>query len=146
MNESDFIELNEHLQEVRPIFDSFNERNNFVYVDRKALGRYPRIRIERNGSTNIWFDLWMEYDEEGNKFEVFRYDLPYELSAGAYVDVQEASTNGVRFQKCIQCFSGKPFNQIGVDLASEMQKQLCILEEWDVQYLKDKGERIRLGG
>jgi len=145
MNETDFISLNEHLQEVRPIFDDFNARNGFVYVDQKSLGRYPRIRIERTGVTKIWFDLWMESDASGHRFQEFKRDLPYELSAGAYVDVQDGSKCGVRFQKCFQCFSGKPFDQIGSALESEMQKHLCTLETWELQYLKDEGEKIQLG-
>jgi hypothetical protein len=145
MNEADFAALNEHLKEVRPIFDDFCARNGFVYVNRKSLGRYPRIRIERLGATKIWFDLWMEFDKDGHRVEQFRRDLPYELSAGAYVDVQDGSKHGTRFQKAIQCFFGKPFDQVGAVLQSEMQKHLGTLEAWDVQYLKDNGKKVQLG-
>src|SRR6516165_5430607 len=69
MNEADFAALNEHLEELRPIFDAFCARHRFVYGDRKSLGRYPRIRIEKTGATKIWFDLWMECDKEGQRFE-----------------------------------------------------------------------------
>jgi hypothetical protein len=149
MNEADYFAaldaLNEHLQEVRPIFDEFCACNGFVYVDRRSLGRYPRIRIERPGETTIWFDLWMEFDQDGHRFERFRRDLPYELSAGAYVDMQDGSKHGTRFQKAVQCFSGKPFDQIGALLKGEMEKHLQSLEAWDMQYLKDHGEKVRLG-
>lgn len=145
LNEAGFAALNEHLQEVRPIFDDFCSKNGFVYVDRKSLGRYPRIRIERSGVTKIWFDLWMELDKDGHRVEQFRRDLPYELSAGAYVDVQDGSKYGIRFSKCFQCFSGKPFDQIGAVLESEMKKHLRTLEEWDTQYLKDNGKKVHLG-
>lgn len=145
MNEADFAALNEHLKEIRPIFDDFCARNGFVYVDRKSLGRYPRIRIERPGKTNIWFDLWMEFDKNGQRVERFKRDLPYELSAGAYVDVQDGSKFGTRFQKAIQCFSGKPFNQISALLQSEMETKLPTLEAWDAQYLEDNGEKVNLG-
>jgi hypothetical protein len=145
MNETDFAALNEHLQEVRPIFDDFCARNGFVYVDRKSLGRYPRIRIERPGATKLWFDLWMELHKVGHRVEQFRRDLPYELSAGAYLDVQDGSKYGTRFQKAILCFSGKPFDQVGAVLQREMQKHLRTLEAWDVQYLKDNGNKVQLG-
>jgi len=145
LNEAGFAALNEHLQEVRPIFDDFCSKNGFVYVDRKSLGRYPRIRIERSGVTKIWFDLWMELDKDGHRVEQFRRDLPYELSAGAYVDVQDGSKYGIRFSKCFQCFSGKPFDQIGAVLESEMKKHLGTLEEWDTRYLKDNGKKVQLG-
>jgi hypothetical protein len=42
----DWVALNEHLAEVRPIFDAFCTRNRFAYVNRLSLGRYPRMRIE----------------------------------------------------------------------------------------------------
>ena len=145
MNEADFKTLNEHLQEVRPIFDDFCAQNGFAFVDRKSLGRYPRIRIERPGTTRIWFDLWMELDKDGHRVEHFRRDFPYELSAGAYVDVPDDSKHGTRFQKSFQCFSGKPFDQISAVLQGEMQTHLRTLEEWDVQYLKDKGKKVQLG-
>jgi hypothetical protein len=45
----------------------------------------------------------------------------------------------------IQCFSGKPFDQVGAVLQSEMQKHLPTLEAWDVQHLKDNGKKVQLG-
>lgn len=145
MNEADFVALRDHLQEVRPIFDDFCAKNGFVYVPRAAIGRYPRIRIERTGATKIWFDLWMEFDKDGHRFEQFRRDLPYELSAGAYIDVQDGSKHGTRFQKAIQCFSSRPFDQVGAVLQSEMEKHLPTLEGWDAQHLKQNGKQVKLG-
>ena len=145
MNEADFAALNEHLEEVRPIFDAFCARHGFVYVNRKSLGRYPRIRIERPGEPTIWFDLWMEFNKDGQRFEQFRRDLPYELSAGASLVVQDGSKYGIRFDKCFQYFSSKPFDQVGAVLQSEMEKHLPTLEGWNARYLKDNGEKVRLG-
>lgn len=144
MNEAAFAALNDHLKEVRPIFDDFCARHGFVPVNRAALGRYPRIRIERPGTVKIWFDLWMELDKEGRRFEQFRRDLPYELGAGGYVVVQDGSKYGTRFQRAIQCFSGKPFDEVGAVLHSEMENQLRALEAWDVQFLKNYGEKVPL--
>lgn len=87
----------------------------------------------------------MEFDKDGHRVEQFRRDLPYELSAGAYVDVQDGSKYGTRFDKCFQCFSGKPFDQVGAVLQSEMQKHLPTLEKWDAQYLKENGRKVQLG-
>ena len=145
MNEADFAALNEHLVEVRPIFDDFCARHGFAYVDSRSVGRYPRIRIERTGAVRIWFDLWMELDKDGHRIERFRRNLPYELSAGAYVDVQDGSKCGSRYQKAIQCFADKPFDQIGAVLRVEMEKHLPTLEGWDEQYLKAYGKKVRLG-
>ena len=145
MNEADFAALSEHLQEVRPIFDDFCARNEFVYVPRLAIGRYPRIRIIRDRLTTLYFDLWMDFDEHGSRFEKFRRDLPYSLYAGASIIEDDGSKHGIRFQKDITCFSGKPFDQVGPILQSEMAKYLPTLEAWDTQHLKDHGKKIQLG-
>ncbi len=143
--EAHFARLNEHLQEVRPVFDDFCAQHGFSYVNRKALGRYPRIRIDKAGAVTIWFDLWMELDDGGHRFTEFSRDLPYELAAGAHAVVPDASKYGIRFQKAIQCFAHKPFCEVGSILRSEMEKYLPIVEQWDLQYLKDHGTRIQLG-
>ena len=145
MNEADFAALNEHVQEVRSIFDEFCARHGFMYVNRQALGRYPRIRIQRGDAPTLWFDLSMGLDKDGHRFERFRRDLPYELDAGANVDVPDGSKYGTRFQKGLRCFSGKPFDQVAAVLQSEMQRHLRTMEEWSVQYLKENGQKVQLG-
>jgi hypothetical protein len=149
MNETDYFAaidaLNEHLQEVQPIFDDFCARNGFVYVPRLAIGRYPRIRITRERLTTLYFDLQMELDEKGRRFEKFRRDLPYALYAGASIAENDGSKYGLRFQKSLICFSGKPFDQVGAVLRSEMEKYLPTLESWDAQYLKENGKKVKLG-
>jgi hypothetical protein len=147
--EAHFAALREHLQEVRPIFDEFCARHSFVYASQSSLGRYPRIRIVRPGLykddiIELWFDLWMGLDEKGNYFEEFRRDLPYDLGAGAYINVSDDSGHTSRVGIRFACFSGKPFDQVGAVLQGEMQKHLVTLEKWDVQYLKDHGERVQL--
>jgi hypothetical protein len=61
MNEAEmkahFEALNAHLLELRPIFDEFCDCHGFHYLDQVAVGRYPRIRIERRGPINLYFDL-----------------------------------------------------------------------------------------
>jgi len=144
MNEADFDALSEHLKEVRPIFDRFCAANGFVYVPQLAIGRYPRIRIERPGAIKLWFDLWMELDASGRRFERFVRDLPYELSAGASLIVQDGSKNRIRVQKAIQCFSDRPFHKISAILLSEMQEHLHTIEAWNAEYLHKNGMKIPL--
>jgi len=67
------------------------------------------------------------------------------LYAGASVTEDDGSKYGVRFQKGFVCFSGKPFDEVGAVLQSEMEKHLPTLEAWDAQYLKDHGEKVQLG-
>lgn len=136
-----FAALNEHLEEVRPIFDEFCGRHGFVYVNRKSLGRYPRVRIERAVATKIWFDLSMGCDKNGRPYDHFRRDLPYDLWAGASVVIQDGSKYGTRFGKWFACFSGRPFDQVGGVLLSEMERHLPTLEAWDETYLKANGEK-----
>jgi hypothetical protein len=140
-----FAALNEHLKEVQPIFDDFCTQKGFAYVDRRSLGRFPRMRIKREGTTNIWIELWMEWDKDGHRIEVFKRDLPYSLSAGSDVDVPDGSKDGVRYGIAFRCFSGIPFDKVSAVLRSEMHKALDTLEKFDVQYLKDKGEKTNLG-
>ena len=144
MNEPDFIKLNEHLKELKPIFDAFCLRHGFAYVSRTAIGRYPRVRIERSGPITLWFDLWMELDENGRRYEQFRHDLPYELSSGAYIDALQHSKHGIRYQISELRFSGKPFAEVGAVLLKEMEDQLQILDKWDDRYLLDKGIKVEL--
>ncbi len=140
-----FAALNQHLEEVRPVFDEFCARHGFVYVDRIALGRYPRIRIEKVGTSTIWFDLSMDLDETGQRFEQFRRDRPYGLGAGACLDVPDGSKYGTRFWKTLTCFSGVPFDQVPGTLQGELETHLRTVSTWDAEYLKLHGERMQLG-
>jgi len=145
LDEAGLEELNEHLSEVRPIFDSFCARHGFVYVNRTALGRYPRIRIEKTVAVTIWFDLWMGLDEGEKRFELFNPDLPYDLSAGAYVIVEDRSKHGTRYDITIACFLGKPFRDVPGILEREMERHLSTLEKWDAGRLIAQGRKVKLG-
>jgi len=145
MTEADFATLGDHLLELRPIFDEFCARRGFSYVDPRSLGRYPRIRIERAAAVTHWFDLWMELDATGHRFERFRRDLPYELSAGAFLDVADGSRYGHRFHHVVQCFAAMPFNQVAGTLPGEFERQLPVLETWDGSFLREHGQRVQLG-
>jgi hypothetical protein len=144
MNESDFDALNEHLGEVRPLFDQFCSQNGFRFVSRLAIGRYPRIRIEKPGSPKLWFDFRMELDLKGRRFERFSRGLPYELAAGAYIVVNDEQERKVRFQKSIQCFAGKLFDQVHSTLPHDLRNGLQIVESWDSAYLRQNGARVQL--
>ncbi len=74
--------LREHLKNLYPIFDQFCENFCFEYATPSSIGRYPRIRVEQKTSNiKLWLDLWMEFDEQGRRFQVFNPYLSYELSA-----------------------------------------------------------------
>lgn len=144
MNESDFDALNEHLLKVRPLFDEFCARNSFNYVPRVAIGRYPRIRIQKYDSPKLWFDFSISTDPGGHRFEIFNRELPYELAAGAYIVLRDEFERKVRFQKEIRCFSGMPFDQVHTILRAELQKNLQIIEKWNAANLRSDGIRVHL--
>jgi len=139
-----FDALNEHLLEVMPIVDDFCTRQGFFYLHRKAIGRYPRIRIERPGTPTIWFDLWMELDADGCRYEHFNPKLPYELGAGAYVDVAALADPGRRYVKTFACFRHVPFEEIPGCLMGALEEHLKTLVLWDESYLRKYGMQIDL--
>ena len=143
--EAHFAALREHLSEVRPSFDAFCARHGFEYV-RGGLGRYPRIRIERVDERTLWFDLSMGLDAQGRRFESFERDRPYELGAGACLDVRDGPKHGTRYCKSVMCFEGVPFEQVGAMLLTEMEKYLPLVGQWTAQYLRESGMKVKLGG
>ena len=145
MTEHDFDTLRLHLREVRPIFAAFCASHEFEPVSEISLGRYPRIRVQRSGTVTLWFDLWMELGANGRRFQSFKPDLPYELAAGAYVDVPDGSKFSVRFQKSIQIFSGRPFETVNSVLSIELKKHIMLIEQFDLEYLQTCGQRVPLG-
>lgn len=110
--EAHFAKLNEHLAEVRPVFDGFCERHGFEFANRLSIGRYPRIRISRTRRTNIWFDLMMGLDESGRRFGSFWRGAPYDFGGGAFISLNDGSKRGARFQKGLFSFEAKPFDEV----------------------------------
>jgi len=87
----------------------------------------------------------MQLDKDGHRIEKFSPDVAYELSAGAYIDVVDESRYGFRYQKALQCFSGRPFFEVPETIEAEMEKHLCRLKKWDADYLRTNGDRVQLG-
>lgn len=146
MDESDYLALNQHLEEVLPIISRFNKLHDFSMVDRISLGRYPRIRIQKSTPLCIWFELWMKLDKDGRHYEEFRRDIPYELSAGAFTDIHEGSKDRFRYAKSFVCFNDLPFDQVSSVLEKALLKDLPTLDGWNAEYLVRTGEKIKLGG
>ena len=145
MTEEEFDKLREHLGRVRPIVDEFCSSNGYCHVDPRSIGRYPRIRIEKPGEVTTWLDLWMELDKDGNRYESFFEDVPYELAAGAHLHVEDGTQYGHRFQKSLAVFSGRPFKDVPESLLEELRKGAAEIEEWTAEMLREKGERVQLG-
>ncbi|WLQ16773.1 hypothetical protein O5O45_12675 [Hahella aquimaris] len=146
MNERQFEELNEHLKRVMPCVNRFCEVAGYEYVDRRALGRYPRIRIQRPGEICRWIELWMELDENGDRYERFFDDIPYELSAGAKVEIADGTPYGHRYFKTFVLFSRKPFREVPQTLEGQLRKAHVLLSGWDKTFVLTHGRKVVLGG
>ena len=149
MNEAEFHahfdSLNEHLGEVRPIFDDFCNSHGFSYAERSSIGRYPRIRIGRPGSPRIWFDLMMELDPDGRRYEHFTRASLYEMGAGATLDIEDSPNHGTRHAITFWCFKSKPFDQIGAILKDQLEMHLKTLAGWDAGYILRNGKTTTFG-
>ncbi len=130
---------------VRPIIDEFCHAHGFDYVNPLSLGRYPRIRIEKAGEINRWFDLWMALDKDGKRFEKYFDDVPYDLSAGGYADFKDKTPHGHRYQQAYLCFTAKPFREVPAILHAELEKNLKIVEAWTMETLMKEGKKVQLG-
>jgi hypothetical protein len=145
MRQQSFEKLREHLDLVRPIFKDFCLLSGYQTVNPTSIGRYPRIRVEKPGAINRWLDLWMELDENGNRFEHFFETIPYELSAGAYFDVKDDTKYGHRYQKSFVIFSGKHFNTVPETLLEDLLATALELKDWTIEMLKTEGMKVQLG-
>lgn len=145
MNEKQFEQLRLHLGRVLPNIENFCIEAGYEFVNQKSLGRYPRIRIERTGEINRWIELWMELDEDGNRYEHYFEEIPYELSAGAYINIPDHTEYGHRFQKSFLLFSRKKFKDIPTIITTELKKANEKLAGWNRNILINEGKRVDFG-
>lgn len=124
--------LGPELDTLRPIFDHFCARHDFVYAPKLSLGTYPRIRVQRGDAPTLWIDLWMELDGNGERFVEYTPDLPYELSAGSFLD-----RDATRYSEKRQCISNISLAALREILAAELERALALITPWDAAYLVD---------
>lgn len=148
VSEGEFFEkiarLRDHLQRVEPIISGFCADHGFERANPTSIGRYPRIRIEKFDGVHRWFDLWMEFDREGQRYTEFFRAIPYELSAGCFVDCPDETGCTHRFSKCYACFGDKPFELVPAILREELEKNLEVINSWTAEFLKAEGRRQEL--
>ncbi len=139
MTEQDFEDLAVHLHALEPAFESFCSKYGFMRVW-GALGRYPRIRIERETDITVWFDLWMSLTPDGEKYARFFDSIPYDLSGGANVMVESSNPYGRMCHVAFSIWDRKPFSEITLaSLFDAMAHFLPQLETWDVERLRSHG-------
>jgi hypothetical protein len=61
------------------------------------------------------------------------------MGAGAWID-----EGNLRFSKGIWCFKSIPFRKVVQILASEFEKAIEVVGEWDAEYLRQSGERSKI--
>jgi len=145
MTEEDFIKLRVHLEHIRPLVDQFCKKHGFQRIEGSSVGRYPRIRLQRCDGITLWLDLWMGLDSEGQRFNRFRPDIPYELSAGAFVDEQSENGDSWRFQKSFVIWQALPFSNVADALSEALETGVATLQQWDLAFLHKEGLRVELG-
>ena len=146
MSEDDFIKLREHLKLIQPYFDDFVDDYKYEYANPKSLGRYPRLRINKNDNYHKWIELCMCLDDDGKRYEKFFEKIPYELSAGVYVKKNDLLKQQYRYQISTSIYDRKPFNQVSGSIVDDFKKCKAWLDGWDKESIMKEGVRVKLGG
>jgi hypothetical protein len=129
-----FAQLREHLSALNPMFERFCKEHG--YEERTtALGRYPRRYIQRLGEVNLFFDLQMDLDSEGEYFQQFDPSLPYSMGGGAWFDVEH-----VRHSIGFLCFQKVPFFEVEKQLWNYLAAGHNKMAEWNKGYLLKEGK------
>lgn len=132
----EFARLCEHLSSLNPMFERFCRE--YGYEERTtALGRYPRRRICRYGEINLYFDLQMDLDEEGEFYQEFNPQIPYSMGAGAWVDIDLVRYGGIGFW----CFQKLPFSDVEKQLWGCLVAGQSKMSDWNKDYLLKEGKK-----
>lgn len=138
-------ELSEHLASLIPAFNEFCSKHEYSFVDSRSLGRYPRVRVEKVGDVIAWFELWMCLDPEGNRYQSFSETIPFELSAGVYVDLKDEPPHGRRYYMAFPIWERRPFSSItSEELMRAMELNLSTLNVWSIEMLRANGKAVVL--
>ena len=130
-----FAHLREHLSSLNPMFERFCRE--YGYEERTtALGRYPRRRVCRYGEINLYLDLQMDLDEEGEFYQDFNSQLPYTMDAGAWLDI-----NRMRYGTGFLCFQKLPFSEVEKLLWNYLLDGHSKMSGWTKDYLLKEGEK-----
>ena len=100
------------------------------------MGRYPRRRVCRYGEINLYLDLQMDLDEEGEFYQEFNSQIPYSMGAGAWVDVNQVR-HGVGFW----CFQKLPFFEVEKKLWDCLVAGHSKMSGWNKDYLLKEGKK-----
>ncbi|MCA9253814.1 MAG: hypothetical protein R3E58_06815 [Phycisphaerae bacterium] len=142
--EAHFERLRAHLVEVRPIFESFCSAYGYE-MPTGSLGRYPRIRLDQEDEIIRFFDFYMTLDPNGQRYETFARDRPYELGCGAFVDLDKGTPHAHRYGKAIIIYEDRPFHKVADTLMADLEEYEQVIRQWTLETLKKEGQRSSLG-
>ena len=135
MDPAQFAELRKHLVQLDEPVCRFCRKHGFSeQTEESSLGRYPRRRLVRYGSINLFIDLQMELRTDGQYYERFSPDIPYSLAAGAWTDV-----GATRWSKSVLGVQGLPFIALMKTIEARLDEAYEIIARWDLGYLKREG-------
>jgi hypothetical protein len=130
----EFAQLREHLLSLNPVFGRFCLE--YEYEEQTtSLGRYPRRYIRREGEVNLFFDLQMDLDNEGDYFHQFDPSLTYSMGAGGWVDFEQMR-HGIIFD----CFQKTPFFDVEKRLWDYLIAGHSKMSSWNKDYLLKEGK------
>jgi hypothetical protein len=135
---SQFEALRVPFDALRPMFEDICARFSFSFRT-AGLGRYPRIRITRLGSPNLFIDLQMDLDEHGEYYDQFFADAPCSMYAGAWID-----KGNLRLTKSQTCFHGLPFVRVGSYLQDHLEQIARLLCSWTSSQIEQEGSSSSL--
>lgn len=131
----DFERLRAHLSRLDEPVKRFCQ--DYGFSERTTgLGRYPRRRVCRYGKVNLYIDLQMDLDPEGEFFHEFNLELPYSMGGGVWIDVDQT-----RYSIAFPCFNGLPFSELERSFWSRLVECYGKLETVTFEYLIEKGEK-----
>lgn len=147
MNMLDEMEkLGSHIKILHPLFDRFCENFDFHYANPSSIGRYPRIRIIRESKDiELWIDLWMELNEQGQRYTIFDPSLPYELSGGASIHCDDGTQYGYRYFRPFIQFSNRPFYKLEKTLYEDLINVYEVIKKWNIDDIIKEGKQVKLG-
>lgn len=151
--EEHFRKLRAHMELARPVFDQFSAKHGFHWRT-QALGRSPRIIVDRPGDIELGIELAMNLDKIAVPITQLQFapDLPHWLGVWALLDISGSpvhpaglkSVLGLRLHKTHTVFEAAPFHEILPGLALHLEKLLSVAESWTPMDLIQTGYRVQL--
>ncbi|MCF6314078.1 MAG: hypothetical protein L3J39_16645 [Verrucomicrobiales bacterium] len=138
MDKEQYKLLSEHLDQIDPALLQFCEETGYT-MDNSNLGRYPRRRLQKCGEVSCFFDLQMDLDQNGERYEVFSDALPYSMGAGVGFDEGD-----FRYSKRFLVMDGLSFLRVSKELIDILLETDQSLQKWNKERVRSEGRKVKL--